>query len=66
MTVLLISMAVAAVCGVVRQWIKQVQATRRVSIAVAGTESCDRAAVVRACAQLESAQRERTVTGSVE
>jgi hypothetical protein len=51
-----------AVCGVLRGWIShrttvrhEVEATRRVQLAVGGTSSTERAAVVRACAELEAA-----------
>lgn len=51
-----------AVCGVVRHWIShrttvrhEAQATRRMQLAVDGTSSSERAAVVRACAELEAA-----------
>ncbi len=53
---------VVAVCGVFRVWIThrtrvrhEVEATRRVQLAVDGTNSTDRAAVVRAYAKLEAA-----------
>lgn len=51
-----------AVCGVLRGWIThrtairhEAEATRRVQLAVGGTTSTERAAVVRACAELEAA-----------
>jgi hypothetical protein len=51
-----------AVCGVLRGWIThrtairhEAEATRRVQLAVGGTSSTERAAVVRACAELEAA-----------
>jgi hypothetical protein len=51
-----------AVCGVLRGWIThrttirhEDEATRRVQLAVGGTSSTERAAVVRACAELEAA-----------
>ncbi len=53
---------VTAVCGVLRGWIThcttvrhEAEATRRVQLAVDGTNSTERAAVVRACAELEAA-----------
>jgi hypothetical protein len=53
---------VTAVCGVLRGWIThrttvrhEAEATRRVQLAVDGTNSPERAAVVRACAELEAA-----------
>ncbi len=53
---------VTAVCGVLRGWIThrrtvrhETEATRRVQIAVGGTNSTERAALVRACAELEAA-----------
>lgn len=53
---------VTAVCGVLRSWIThrtiiqhEVEATRRVQLAVDGTNSTERAAVVHACAELEAA-----------
>lgn len=51
-----------AACGVLRRWIThrtdvrhETEATRRVQLAVDGTSSAERAAVVRACAELEAA-----------
>lgn len=51
-----------AVCRVLCRWINhrtagrhEAEATRRVRLAVSGTSSTDRAAVVRACAELEAA-----------
>ena len=51
-----------AVCGILRGWIThrtairhEAEATRRVQLAVGGTSSTERAAVVRACAELEAA-----------
>lgn len=51
-----------AVCGILRGWIThrtairhEAEATRRVQLAVGGTSSTERAAVVRACAKLEAA-----------
>lgn len=51
-----------AVCGVLRGWIThrttvrhEAEATRRVQLAVGGTNSTERAAVMRACAELEAA-----------
>lgn len=51
-----------AVCGVLRGWIThrttvrhEAEATRRVQLAIGGTRSTERAAVVRACAELEAA-----------
>lgn len=53
---------VTALCGVLRSWIThrtsvrhEVEATRRMQLAVGGTRSPERAAVVRACAELEAA-----------
>ncbi|MEO7196815.1 MAG: hypothetical protein ABIZ05_18660 [Pseudonocardiaceae bacterium] len=53
---------ITAVCGVLRGWIShrtavrhEEEATRRVRLAVSGTSSTERAAVVRACAELEAA-----------
>ncbi|MBV8542069.1 MAG: hypothetical protein JO364_14025 [Pseudonocardiales bacterium] len=53
---------ITAVRGVLRRWISHrtavrhdVEATRRVQLAVGGTGSTERAAVVRACAELEAA-----------
>ncbi len=53
---------VIAICGVFRGWIThrtavrhEAEATRRLQLAVDGTNSTERAAVVRACAELEAA-----------
>ncbi len=53
---------ITAGCGVLRRWIThctavrhEAQATRRVELAVGGTSSAQRAAVVRACAELAAA-----------
>ena len=53
---------VITICSVLRGWIThrttvrhETEATRRVQIAVGGTNSTERAAVVRACAELEAA-----------
>lgn len=53
---------ITAVCGVLRAWIThrtairhEAEATRRVQLAVGGTSSTERAAVVCACAELEAA-----------
>ncbi len=53
---------ITAVCGVLRSWIThctavrhEAEATRRAQLAVEGTNSTNRAAVVRACAELEAA-----------
>lgn len=58
----LVMLQSTAVCGVVRRWIShrttlrhEALATRRVQLAVGGTSSTERAAVVRACAELEAA-----------
>jgi hypothetical protein len=58
----LAALVVVAVCGVLHVWIThrtrvrhEVEATRRVQLAVDGTNSTDRAAVVRAYAKLEAA-----------
>jgi hypothetical protein len=55
-------MLVTALSGVVRGWIThrttirhEIEATRRVLLAVDDTNSTERAAVVRACAELEAA-----------
>jgi hypothetical protein len=60
----LVMLLITAVCGMVRRWIShrttvwyEAQATRRVQLAVGGTSSTERAAVVRACAELEAACR---------
>ncbi|MGH3915724.1 MAG: hypothetical protein ACRDTC_20290 [Pseudonocardiaceae bacterium] len=57
-----ILLLVTAVCGVLRGWTThrttfrhETEATRRVQLAVGGTSSTERAAVVRACADLEAA-----------
>lgn len=59
---LAVVLLVTAVCGVLRSWIThrtavrhEVEATRRMQLAVGGTRSPERAAVVRACAELEAA-----------
>lgn len=53
---------ITAVCGVLRSWIShrttirhEAESTRRAQLAVDGTDSTERAAVVRACAELEAA-----------
>jgi hypothetical protein len=53
---------ITALCSVLRGWIThrtrlrhEAEATRRVQLAVDGTNSTERAAVVRACAELEAA-----------
>jgi hypothetical protein len=53
---------ITAVCGVLHSWIihrttvrHETEATRRVQLAVSDTNSTERAAVVRACAELEAA-----------
>jgi hypothetical protein len=58
----LVVLLISAVCGVLRAWIShrtairhEAEATRRVRLAVGGTSSPERAAVVRACAELEAA-----------
>jgi len=55
---------VTAVCSVLRGWVAhrttirhEAEATQRVQIAVSGTSSEQRAAVVRACADHEAAAR---------
>jgi hypothetical protein len=55
---------ITAVCGVLRAWIthrttiqREAEATQRVQLAVGGTSSTERAAVVQACAELEAASR---------
>lgn len=55
---------VAAACRVLRGWVThrtairhEAEATRRVQLAVSGTSSEQRAAVVRACADHEAAAR---------
>lgn len=67
---------IIAVCQVLREWIlhrttirHEAEATQRVRLAVGDTSSTERAAVVRACADLEAAshpgprlRRSRTVT----
>jgi hypothetical protein len=59
---LALALLLTAVCGVLRGWIThrtairhEAEATRRVQLAVGGTSSTERAAVVRACAELEAA-----------
>lgn len=58
----LVPLLITAVCGILRAWIThrtairhEAEATRRVQLAVGGTSSTERAAVVRACADLEAA-----------
>jgi hypothetical protein len=58
----MVLLLITAVCGVIRGWIThrttvrhEAEATQRVQLAVGGTNSSERAAVVRACAQLEAA-----------
>lgn len=58
----LVPLLITAVCGILRAWIThrtairhEAEATRRVLLAVGGTSSTERAAVVRACADLEAA-----------
>jgi hypothetical protein len=53
---------ITAVCGVLRAWIThrttirhEAEATQRMQFAIGGTSSTERAAVVRACAELEAA-----------
>lgn len=55
-----------AVCGVLHAWISHrtairhyAETTRWVQLAVGGTSSAERAAVVRACADLEAASHSR-------
>jgi hypothetical protein len=59
---------IPAVCGILRAWIThrtasrhEAEATRRVQLAVGGTSSTERAAVVRACAELAAASRSPTL-----
>jgi hypothetical protein len=58
----LVLLLIIAVYGVLRGWIThrttirhEAEATRRVQLAVGGTSSTERAALVRACADLEAA-----------
>jgi hypothetical protein len=53
---------ITAACRVLRRWIAhrttirhEAEATKRMQLAVGGTSSTERAAVVRACADLEAA-----------
>jgi hypothetical protein len=53
---------ITAICGILRRWIAhsttirhEAEATKRMQLAVGGTSSTERAAVVRACADLEAA-----------
>lgn len=59
---LALALLTTAVCGVIRGWIThrtailhEAEATRRMRLAVGHTSSTERAAVVRACAELEAA-----------
>jgi hypothetical protein len=59
---LALALLIPAICGVLHGWITHrtairhdAEATRRVRLAVGDTSSTDRAAVVRACAELEAA-----------
>jgi len=58
---------VTAISGVLRSWIThrttirhEAETTHRVQLAVDGTNSAERAAVVRACAELEAASHPLT------
>jgi hypothetical protein len=58
---------ITAVCGLLRDWIThstavrhEAEASRRVQLTIDGTNSTERAAVVRACAQLEAASQPAT------
>lgn len=58
----LVALLITAACGVLRGWLThrttirhEAEATRRVKLAVHSTNSAERAAVVRACAELEAA-----------
>lgn len=60
----MVLLPVTAACGVLHGWIThrttvrhESEATRRVELAVGDTSSTERAAVVRACAELEAASR---------
>lgn len=61
---LALALLITGICGVLHGWIThrtairhEAEATRRVRLAVGDTSSTDRAAVVRACAELEAASR---------
>ncbi|MGH3706825.1 MAG: hypothetical protein ACRDRQ_01700 [Pseudonocardiaceae bacterium] len=68
----LVLLLITAGCGVLRAWIThrtairhEAEATQRVQIAVGGTSSAERAAVVRACADLEAASHSAPQPSSV-
>jgi hypothetical protein len=58
----MVLLLVTAIAGIFRSWIThrttirhEAEATRRVQLAIGGTNTAQRAAVVRACAELEAA-----------